>query len=242
MPLREFPVRLASLLYYLAIMRFFMSQTPKKPVRCYAFIDGFNVYVPLHKHYQRTKENLKWLDYAGLIRRLMKTNHFLQQFDCVSLSIDLFTAVPHWQGDDKILRHETFIKANEANNINIFRGRFTDKQGGKHEEKESDVALAIQLYRKASLKAYDLGFIFSADTDFVPAIQAVQEDFSHIQLVGIMPPSSQKNSKLLSVLGQTRRIKEAQNIIHTDYGLYRSCQLPNEVIAKNGTLIHNPYT
>jgi uncharacterized LabA/DUF88 family protein len=216
----------------------------KKPVRIHAFIDAFNFYHPLAE-YARKKtnpENYKWLDYRQVIQKLLVTNTTLQQFECTHLSVYIFTSVPEWMGEEKIKRHELFIKANEYRGNIVKKGRFShNPSDGKYKEKETDVSLAIEMYRGAAHGRYDVGMIFSADTDFVPLIKALKEDFPSLPIIGIMPPLSQKNAELRKAFGEKRRCK-TPFVIDTQIGLYKSCPLPREVVSLDGeSVVTSPY-
>lgn len=200
----------------------------KKSVRCHVFIDGYNVYVPLHKHYLATGENYKWVNYRRVIQKLWVTNTFLNQFSLSELSVSLFTAKPYWN-KEKQQRHEVFLEACQSEAIQIVLGR----HNSKHEEKESDVACAIEFYRKAS--SYDIGILMTADTDFVPAVKAILQDFPDKCLVLITPPKAQKCKAL------TDQFPDNQ-VIHSKIGIYKDSQFPITLALPNGKQLQSPYS
>jgi uncharacterized LabA/DUF88 family protein len=51
-----------------------------------------------------------------------------------------------------------------------------------HTEKRTDVALAVEMVRQAHRNTPDEILLFSADTDFLPAIDSVKKDYSNISI------------------------------------------------------------
>ena len=133
------------------------------------FIDGFNLYHALaNKRFYR----YKWLDLSGLAKKFITKNDKIED-------IYYFTALATWS-PDKVRRHKTFIKAQEINGIRIIYGEF--KKRDKHcricektyqtfEEKQTDVNIAIQLFKLAIQDKYDKALIISGDSDLIPSIE-----------------------------------------------------------------------
>ncbi|MFH1373526.1 MAG: hypothetical protein ABII79_07020 [bacterium] len=132
------------------------------------FIDGFNVYHFIAKN----DRSLLWLDY-------MRLSQLLAPVDKI-VSVDYFSAYAYWDGD-KVLRHSKYVKALEASGVNVNMGTFADKEKiglikdpkGKlrvtffnetfqatrqrfytHEEKQTDVAVGVKMYRQPVKKMY----------------------------------------------------------------------------------------
>jgi hypothetical protein len=57
-----------------------------------------------------------------------------------------------------------------------------------NEEKESDVALAVQIVQDAGLGAYDQALVVSADSDMCPAIRAAKTVARARDIVAVFPP------------------------------------------------------
>jgi uncharacterized LabA/DUF88 family protein len=55
------------------------------------------------------------------------------------------------------------------------------------EEKQTDVNIALELFRLAYLDKYDRAVIISGDTDLIPAIKAVRATFPQKQIGVILP-------------------------------------------------------
>ena len=149
------------------------------------FIDGFNLYHALaNERFYR----YKWLDLSGLAKKFITKNDKIED-------IYYFTALATWS-PGKVRRHKTFIKAQEINGTRIIYGEF--KKRDKHcrickktyqtyEEKQTDVNIAIQLFKLAIQDKYDKALIISGDSDLIPSIAAVKSTFPNKQIGVIIP-------------------------------------------------------
>jgi uncharacterized LabA/DUF88 family protein len=197
-----------------------MDNPTKQPVRVHVFIDGYNVYVPLAKHYNATGENYKWVDYRKVATKLLATNHQFNGYKTKDLQVSFFTALPTWN-DKKKERHELFVEACKLQDIEVYEGRFNRNR----DEKETDISIAIELYRQASKNLYDVAILLTGDTDFVPCIKAFREDFPEKAIFVVTPPMAQKCTALEKALGKP--------LISTTVGLYGSCQLSPKLAIKS---------
>lgn len=66
-----------------------------------------------------------------------------------------------------------------------------------HEEKESDVNLAVYLVKLAFEDAFDKALIFTADTDLAPAIRIVRQAFPAKEIRVAIPEKRLNRSKAL---------------------------------------------
>ena len=133
------------------------------------YIGGFNIYHAIDK----MKDNkLKWINYKLLCQKLLKPNEIINQ-------IFYFSAYATWK-QSSFLKHRVFVRALKTENINIILGNFKNKTKyipninynyKYHEEKESDVNIAIHLVRDACRKNCYTAIILSGDSDLVPAIK-----------------------------------------------------------------------
>ena len=156
--------------------------------RVYFFIDGFNVYHSIAD--DRNLSKYKWINYFNLCSSLISSK---QQIT----GIDLFTA--YYPGKpDRRQRHSDFIKVQQSNNIKLVFGEFKErtrwcptcrKHFKHHEEKQTDVNIAIELLRKAVEDLYDTAFIMSGDSDLIPAIRAVKQTFPSKKVHLVFPPN-----------------------------------------------------
>lgn len=183
-----------------------------KKNRILVLIDGFNYYHKLKKYQQDFNKCVKWLDYRSLIESFLNIND-----DQNNMEIYYFSALAVWRGADAVKRHRTYIKALEKRGIIPVYGMFKKKfirrccsgetcsnctctpDSGKlirHEEKNSDVNLAITLIEKTIKDEYDKCFILSADNDFASAIKRAKE-IAPSKTIIIQPPPLPKHGRIL---------------------------------------------
>lgn len=58
-----------------------------------------------------------------------------------------------------------------------------------HEEKETDVNIALYLVNEAYKNSYDTALILSRDSDLKPAIAMIRKEFSDKEVIAVAPPS-----------------------------------------------------
>lgn len=167
-------------------------------------IDGFNFYHRLDE-YSNNYENLKWLNYRKLIE---------SYFDKENVSISdivYFSAIATHRGKESNQRHKIYIKALQRANIEVVLGKFkpkfikkcphcfshpTKNDLKRHEEKNTDVNIAIRLIEAALSKKYDKCFLLSSDNDFSSAIRRAKELNNSMQVIICPPPIGNiKNTK-----------------------------------------------
>ncbi len=196
------------------------------------FIDGFNLYHVLHECHPA---HCKWTNYRVL------AEHFLLPGDTLK-DVFYFTAHAHWDAG-KVARHTAFIKAQEHFGVRAILGKFKEKyprctlckrKYTSHEEKESDVNLAIHLVSLAYERQYDKAFIVSGDSDFVSAIRLVQAKFPNIR-VGVLVPF---NSRKPHIATHLRRAAHFHHNIERKHLL--SSRLPNVIALESGDTVRCP--
>ncbi len=166
---------------FFSFLRSFLMQ------RVILFIDGFNLYHAIME--PRALRKYRWLDFHKLGESLLSSRQKL---------VDVFFFTAFYPGDTaKRNRHQNFIRAQELNGVKTVLGRFRRKE--KHckncreitigfEEKETDVNIAIELFRQAVLDTYDSAFVLSGDSDLIPAIRAIKDTFPAKTIKVILPP------------------------------------------------------
>ncbi|PWK94324.1 NYN domain-containing protein [Pantoea allii] len=173
------------------------------------FIDGYNLFYGL-----LAGTDYKWLDLPALLTHITK----IQNPASETLQINYFTSpvLPSLAtlGIQSKEAQDTYIRALKAKGVIVALGKHRLEHGtapryiDKHtpasrkdkvdiwdlEEKQTDVSLAIGMYRLLSqqrnLQAderIEQVVLVSADTDMTPALKAIQEDFPEIT-VGIILP------------------------------------------------------
>lgn len=136
--------------------------------RVICFVDGFNMY---HALDELKKPYLKWLDLKKLF------SHFVKTKSQIITQILFFSAYPTWK-PNSYRRHRIYVAALSSTGVIPILGKFKVKQkkcfqcGAQwdaHEEKESDVNIAIALLDLAFKNQYDHAFVLSRDSDLAPS-------------------------------------------------------------------------
>lgn len=201
-------------------------------------IDGFNVYHSILRLKRDTGYSTKWFDLASLC------NSYIPLFgkDAKLEAIYYFSAIPYYlnQKDlNKIQRHKNYIVCLESTGIHIELGRFKNKDVFchrcksmilKHEEKETDVAIAVKLFEIFLTDACESAVIVSGDTDLSPAIKTCKTIFKDKKIIFAFP-FARKNKELATLAPDSFSISKKQYIKH---------QLPDPVILKDGQKINKP--
>jgi uncharacterized LabA/DUF88 family protein len=99
-----------------------------------------------------------------------------------------------------------------------------------HEEKETDVNIAVALLEDAVLDRYDTALLISADSDLCPAVRAMKRLRPEKRVVAAFPPRRQS--------GDLRRVVDGYLAIGDDK--IRHSQLPQAVVAAGGITLHRP--
>lgn len=200
-----------------------------------AFIDGFNLY---HSLVDLGPENnhLKWLNLWTLSQR----------YACMEgqklTRVLYFSAYATWL-PGPYYRHRAFVKALQTQSVEFVPGRFKEKERScknccktwiGHEEKETDVNIAIHMLDEAYLDTFDHALLFSADSDLSPVVRILKTRFPKKQIFIITPPRYEHSKELIKASGGynfSRKIK----VSHLE-----NCLLPATLSGKDGTLIQRP--
>jgi uncharacterized LabA/DUF88 family protein len=201
-------------------------------------IDGFNLYHSILKLKRDTNYCTKWLNIASLC------NSYIHLFgkDASLEAVHYFSAIPHYlkeSNPDKITKHQDYIACLESKGVLIELGRFKQKDVYchkcrnmiiKHEEKETDVAIAIKLLEIFFTDSCEITVIVSGDTDLVPAIEKCKVLFKNKKVIFAFP-YARKNKELSLLAPESFSINKNQYIKH---------QLENPVQLFDGRIIHKP--
>lgn len=171
-------------------------------VRVYVLVDGFNLY---HAVDELGVPGLKWLNLAKLAKSLsVSVSRRLGVAEVVVEKVQYFSAVAEWNRD-KAGRHKRYIKALKRFDVECTLGSFKlgrhtcradcGQSFQRHEEKQTDVNMALALALGASRDLYDLAIVISNDTDFAPAIQVAT---GYGKKVAVVTPPGRKPQHELS--------------------------------------------
>ncbi|ADG71663.1 NYN domain-containing protein [Brachyspira murdochii] len=163
------------------------------------YIDGFNIY---HAIDRLNNNKLKWINYYDLCKSLLKDNEIINK-------VYYFSAYAFWKPYSQN-NHYIFIQALKYFNVEVVLGNFKKKSKNLiindnngniikynyeyHEEKESDVNIAIYLVRDACKRNCDKAILLSGDSDLVPAIKMAKEENADLKVGVVVPPNVQASS------------------------------------------------
>ena len=169
-------------------------------MRTIVYVDGYNLFYSCLKN-----TPFKWLDLRSFFEKLLHT----QSSEYNLLKIKYFTAdikarfASH--GDAAVQAQRQYHRALTARGgVDIIKGYYVveettaprckyppDKTDRvpiwRLEEKQTDVNMALHMYRDALRRSCDQIVLCSNDTDLVPVFELLQEDFADIQLAVIIP-------------------------------------------------------
>lgn len=201
-------------------------------------VDGFNLYHSILNLYSNTGYCTKWLNLSSFCKSYI---HLFGK-DAKLQSINYFSAIPYYlssRNPNKIKRHETYITCLKSIGIEIVLGRFKKKDVFcdkcrnmtlKHEEKETDVSIALTLLEIFFKDICDCAVIVSGDTDLSPVIRKCQSLFKDKKVIFAFP-YARKNKELSTLAPGSFSINKKQYIRH---------QFSNPVILDDGRKIFKP--
>lgn len=158
--------------------------------RTIVYIDGYNLY---HAIDDLKDDSLKWLDLKKLANSLLRDDEHLHQ-------VIYFSAyATHYAGAYK--RHRQYVAALKHVGVKVVLGQFKKKfpkcnvchaHYQTHEEKETDVNIAIHLIRDTMQDSYDRAIIISADTDMRSAVEMAR-GLNGAKRIDIVAPPKRRN-------------------------------------------------
>lgn len=199
------------------------------------FVDGFNIYHALDyteigpDHYRYRK--YKWLNFRALAQLFVGRLDSLEQ-------VLFFTAFATWD-PAKVSRHKLLIRANENAGVSVVYGQFKKKDKfcrlchrkfQTFEEKQTDVNIALELFRLAYLDKYDRAVIVSGDTDLIPAIKTVHATFPQKQ-IGVMIPIGKASEDLVKQADFRHKMREHH---------LSSSRFPNSILLPDHSTLDCP--
>jgi len=171
--------------------------------RIQCFVDGFNLY---HAVDNLGQPHLKWFN----LRQLLEV--FVDPAEHELLDVFYFSAFAKWL-PGPLSRHQQFVGAIKSLGTTPVMGHFKEKDrscrkcGAKwkaHEEKETDVNIAIWLLREAYKNNFDEAFIVSRDSDLTPVIRMVKKEFPNKSIKIISPPNAGHSKEMGAIVGKKK--------------------------------------
>ncbi len=198
-------------------------------------VDSFNLYHSIQEAYHFEKLRLKWLN----IRSLCISYLPLINKDATLANIYYFSAFAYHLNDLNIIeRHKNYVKCLESTGVIPEMGRFKPKDikcplGGKfrkHQEKETDIAIAVKLFEIVFKNECDTAVLMTGDTDLVPAIKTFKKLFPSKTILFAFP-YRRWNSDLESLAPKSFKIHARS---------YGDHQFPDPFTFSDGTIIPKP--
>lgn len=186
---------------FVPVFSFVRSRHGGQDLRTIAYVDGYNLFYGCLRG-----TPFKWLDVASLLRHILR----VQDPGALLVRTRYFTSrvmpkfSPH--GLESEAAQLAYLRALEAQpSLDVMLGRYTavkfkamrfcrpprlDKrvETWRLEEKETDVSLAVSMYRDVAQGVVDQILLVSNDSDLSPALRMIREDFPQVR-VGIVIPS-----------------------------------------------------
>jgi uncharacterized LabA/DUF88 family protein len=196
--------------------------------RISVYIDGFNLY---HSTLQHTHPDCRWLNLRELSNRLInpKTEEIT--------AVYYFSALTTWL-PNRAKKHLLYIHALRTVGVKDVLGKFNlrdrkcplcKSRYQAHEEKKTDINIAISLLSDAVANKFDTALILSGDSDLAPVTTKLKE-LCPGKKIGIIVPQNQSAMHLKQHADFFKKIQ--------DRDLKKSL-LP-EHVTYNGTLITAP--
>lgn len=191
--------------------------------RVIAFVDGFNLY---HAIDDLNKSHLKWVNLWKLCEV------FAPGSDWALGQVYYFSAYAPWRKHE---RHREYVRALEAAGVSVVLGKFKDKDRRcrccshfwtDHEEKETDVNIALQLV--VNVDNYDRALLISGDSDLGPAVRIVKTRHPDKRITIVAPVGRRHSRELIMAAGGNSNAASMLEI-HVERSLF-----PQVVTDPNG--------
>jgi uncharacterized LabA/DUF88 family protein len=195
--------------------------------RVVAFVDGLNLY---HAISRIERPHLKWIDLRALIRR------FVRPASETLVGVYYFSAYADWLLAAS-QRHRAYVAALSASGVTPVMGKFKSKNrwcswcrraSVGHEEKETDVNIALHLVDGGYRNLFDHALLVSRDSDLAPAVRMLMERFPEKRLTVVAPPFAGHSTEMLRWASGKTKIRTE----HLEQSLF-----PAEVRDTYGTLV-----
>lgn len=197
-------------------------QEKKSRPRAALYIDGFNLYHPIHE----TGDNfLKW----NCLYTLGNNMASLAGFQLVK--VVFCTAFPTHKGRGTKDRYIAYCNALRARGVHVIEGHYIEERStGKWSEKQSDINVSLSCLFDALDDVYDVAYLLSADSDQAATARVFKERFGDKRLIPVAPPNKKVPTKVADYSGKGFVIKVLD---------IEKCVMGNVVPGKTG-LIRRP--
>lgn len=200
--------------------------------RVIVYVDGFNLYYGLKSKGWR---RYYWIDMRRLAENLLLPGQVLA-------AVRYFTAriSPRPGSTSQSKRQATFLEALETRaDLHIHYGHYLAKkrhcpecraEWTTHEEKMTDVNIAVELLGDAQDDAFDTAIIISGDSDLTPPVRATLDRYPEKRVIIAFPPA-RHSSQLADAATAAFTIGRKK---------LKDSQLPDEVVKPGGFVLRRP--
>jgi uncharacterized LabA/DUF88 family protein len=207
------------------------SATPlsAKPRRIITYIDGFNLYFGMREKFGR---KYHWLNLSAMSKGFLKANQTLVCTKYFTTRISDPVA--------SVRRQTTYIEALQTlPDLHVYEGQYDlqvemcpdcGRYISLHNEKMTDVNIAVELTKDAHADRFDTAIIVTGDSDQTPAIRMLKELFPTKRIICAFPPKRKSH----------RLQQEAHGFTHIDGGLLARCLLPPSIFKADGFELKRP--
>ena len=191
------------------------------------FFDGFNFYHSLKHRYRK----YLFLNYRRLAELFVPKKDHLE-------AVVYFTAYATWKKDSE-RRHREYVRLLRVQDVEVTFGKFKTRDRhcklcGKtyqgHEEKQTDVNIAVNVLTWAFEDRFDELVLCTADSDIIPALRVLKKDFPHKRLT-LLFPIGRSSYELGHYADKMMYVKEKH---------LKAAQFPSQVHLPNGSVISRP--
>ena len=230
-----------------------------KMERIIAYIDGFNLYHGIRDCFYKKKEifsGYKWLDLVRLSELFMTRSQKLEKVKYFTTDISsdkekmarqkayLTALVSHCGDKVEIIKGKYLLKK-----VTCYTQQFASTRPGFSpfmcyhgnqcngmlkipEEKMTDVNIATAMLVDAFANNFDTAFLVTGDSDLVPPVRAIQDNFTDKRVIVIFPPKRVSYELKRTVKqGDYREIKEKH---------LKDALLPQTITTTKGNFLHKP--
>lgn len=209
-----------------------MSSNVLSPTkRVVVYIDGFNFYFGMRESHWKC---YYWLDFPKL------TSFLARKLEDAKLAETKYFTARINAPDSKRRRQNDYLEVlAQRGDIKFYFGNYRNKiitcgacnhPNYLHNEKQTDVNIAVQLIVDAFEDLYDVAIVLSGDSDLVPPIKEVRRLFPTKRILACFPPK-RRSKEIRQVCNGEIIIGEADLKHH---------QLPDEVKRADGHVYRRP--
>jgi uncharacterized LabA/DUF88 family protein len=204
------------------------ASNPSERERGIVYVDGFNLYFGM---IEAGFSYCKWLNLTALAQSLLKPGQLLAD-------VKYFTSKVG-NNPEKQKRQRTYTEALEEQGVKIHYGHYQKNSvecnrcghiWPGYNEKMTDVNIATQMIIDAYQDNFDMALLISGDSDLVPPIRAIHENFPEKRVCVMFPP--RRHSSSVALIAKGSYTIGRKKLVDS--------QFPPEVKKRDGYILRKP--